>query len=271
MFRWDGGFIMVSWDRFDEGVEWYTTHMGWECLDQVQTPLGKKAFLKMPRLGVVTVKSFDSDIDHFINETGEEGNVRLCFEIGSIENTLNYFEQHNITYSKQVTLVNGLKTFDFYGFENARFTVFENPTEKDNYPDARLLGFGEVNARIGVTDISNAVDWYTTHLGFLKVIEDREKGYAHLQTEDAYDFNVHQQSLMDNIFLEKIDEPVRGNPAVRTYFDIRPDKFYETYNRLKDQHMELSEIAGNPLEGWGGFHFFDPDGNRINVWSYRMM
>ncbi|MFD2442512.1 VOC family protein [Bacillus sp. CGMCC 1.16607] len=271
MFRWDGGFIMVSWDGFDEGIHWYTTHLGWECLDKIITPVGKKAFLKMPKAGVVTLKSFEGDYEHFQNGGDEEGNVRLCFEIGDLDQTIAYFTENNIAYTDPITLPNGMRSYDFYGFENARITVYENQSFKDSYPDARVLGFGEVNTRIGVTDINKAVDWYTTNLGFIEVSVDPEKGYAHLQTEDAYDKHVLKEVLMDNIYLEKIDRPVKGNPSVRTYLDIRPEEFFEAYNKLIKNGISPSQIAGDPLKGWGGFHIYDPDGNRINIWSYQMM
>jgi hypothetical protein len=32
MFRFDGGFLMVPMEKFDEGVDWFVTHLGWECL-----------------------------------------------------------------------------------------------------------------------------------------------------------------------------------------------------------------------------------------------
>ncbi|MEI5908976.1 VOC family protein [Bacillus spongiae] len=261
---------MVSWEKFDEGIEWYTTHFGWECLDQVQTPVGKKAFLKMPKEGVITLKALDSDCEHLQNdEEAEEGNFKLCFEVGDLKRTVDYFNRHNIEYTEVVPLINGMKSLDVFGFENARLTLYENIKEKDSFPDARVLGFGEVHSSIGVTDIGRSVDWYTTHLGFLEVSVGQE--HAHLQTEDAYEKHVLHNSFMNNIFLEKIDRQVKGNPSVRTYFDIRPEDFDETYQRLLDKKIVPSKIAGNPKEGWGGFHFFDPDGNRINVWSYPIL
>lgn len=95
-YRWDGGFIKVSWDKFEEGVEWYTKHMGWTCLYQVITPVGKEAFLKMPRLGVITLKSFESDMEHFKADNSFEGNMRMGYEITNLGETLNYFDREGI-------------------------------------------------------------------------------------------------------------------------------------------------------------------------------
>lgn len=268
-FRWDGGFIMVSWDGFDEGVEWYVTHLGWKCLDKVISSVGKKAFLKMPKSGVVTLKSFDSTYEHLQKGQGDEGHVRLCFETGNIEKMIRHFNQHNISYSEPRTLQNGMMSLDFYAYENARLTVYENYCEDEQETDALINGFGEVNTLIGVTNVKKAVEWYTNILGFTKVSENED--YAHLQTEDAYFKHILKKTLMDNIFIEKVDSPVKGNPSVRTYFDIRPDKFLTSYNMLIKNGVSPSQIAGDPQDGWGGFHFYDPDGNQINIWSYQLV
>lgn len=272
MYRWDGGFIMASWDDFDEGVEWYVKHFGWECTQKFVSPVGKKAFMRLPGAGMVTLKSFEADYEHFQRTGGDEGNVRLCFEISNADNVLAYFKENDIRTTEVVALHNGLKIFDVYAFEDARITLYENPEAKQ-LEGVRVNGYGKVNTRIGVTDIHKAAEWYQKHLGFILVEANADQGYAHLQTEDAYDRNALNQSWMDNIYLEKIEqeEYVEGDPSVRTYFDIRPDEFFDAYNLLIKSGIKPSQIAGNPMKGWGGFHIYDPDGNRINVWSYQMM
>ncbi|WP_281256403.1 hypothetical protein [Shouchella clausii] len=35
MYRWDGGFIMVDVEHFDQAVQWYEELLGWECLGKV--------------------------------------------------------------------------------------------------------------------------------------------------------------------------------------------------------------------------------------------
>jgi catechol 2,3-dioxygenase-like lactoylglutathione lyase family enzyme len=272
-YRWDGGFIMASWDQFEEGVEWYTKHFGWQCLDQIISSVGKKAFLKMPHSGVVTLKSFESKLEHFQPGSGQEGNARLCFEIGNIEDCLQYFEQHQIRVADMVTLPTGEQSFDLYGFEGARITVVHNPEHDGKYPDSRIIGFGKVNMRLGVTDIKRAIEWYQQYFGFTLVKDASSEGYAHMQVEDAYYHHTLHQTLLDNIWLEEVaaeQAGFEGDPFVRTYFDIRPEHFETLYGRLVEQGLKPSEVAGDPLTGWGGFHLFDPDGNRINVWSYQL-
>lgn len=267
-FRWDGGFIMVSWDNFEEGVSWYTSHMGWKCLDQVITPVGKKAFLKMPRSGVVTLKSFESNLEHFQASSGYEGHVRLCFETVDLEETLAYFQKAGIRVSDLITLPSGEVSFDIFAFENARLTAVHNPKQDGKFPGVRIPAFSEVNMRIGVTDIQKAADWYQDNLG-LKLVQ-LNRDYAHMQVEDAYDWMQLNQIFYDNILLEEVQTEgyEKGSPSIRNYFDLRPEVFFETYEKLKQKGLDPSEIAGDPRKGWAGFHFYDLDGNQINIWSY---
>ncbi|WP_053368069.1 VOC family protein [Bacillus sp. FJAT-27245] len=269
VFRWDGGFIMVPWDRFEDGVTWYTKHMGWTCLDQVVTPVGKKAFLKMPRLGVVTLKSFEAEFEHFKSDSSFEGHTRVGFEVVSLKETLAYFKREGIKVSGMTELPTGQLSFDIFGFDNARMTAVHNPSLEGQFPDARITGFSDVNVRIGVRDVMKAAAWYEENLG-LKFVKQYGSDYAHLQVEDAYDWIQLSEVFYDNVWLEQMEDALfeKANPSVRNYFDIRPEVFFETYNQLKAKGLEPSEIAGNPNTGWAGFHFFDLDGNRINVWSY---
>jgi len=270
-FRWDGGFIMVAWDKFDEGVEWYTTHLGWTCLDKIITPVGKKAFLKMPRLGVVTLKSFESDLDHFQLREKFEGDTRLCFETVDLEDTLAYFTTKEIHYNELAPLPSGHRRFDIHAFDGARLTVVHNPKQDGQFDNVRVTGFSDIVCMsIGVSHIGQSIDWYMKHLGF--VLENHKNRYALLKVEDAYDWNELKQVVYDAILFEQIDRAYveKGYPSVRNYFDVRPEVFYETYEKLSGEGIQLSEIAGNANTGWAGFHFHDPDGNQINVWSYPL-
>ncbi len=186
----------------------------------------------------------------------------------NLEDTLSYFEREGIKVSNRVTLPTGQISFDIHAFDNARLTEVHNKALEGQFPEARVTGFGDVNVRIGVSDIHNAVAWYEKNLG-VKVVEQNDN-YAHLQVEDAYDWMQLSQVYYDNIWLEQIEGITfeNANPSVRNYFDVRPDVFHETYNQLKENGLNPSEVAGNPHNGWAGFQFFDLDGNRINVWSY---
>ncbi|MBC5635251.1 MULTISPECIES: VOC family protein [Ornithinibacillus] len=271
MYRWDGGFIMVDPEHFDKAVEWYEELLGWKCLDKITSWVGRKAFMKMPRSGVVTIKSFEGEYEHF-QSPKTEGNVRLGFATYNLDGTLRYLADKDVKFTEIKTLPNGQRYCDIFAFDNTKLAIAEEPRGEDEaeYPPSGIVGFGTVNTIIHVSDPKQSADWYEKHLGFDIVEVDNENGYAHLRTEDAYDRNALDQCFWDNIWLlqtNKVVEKPNDNKA-RTYYDIRPEVFFQEYNKLIKNGVKPSEIAGDPINGWGGFHIYDPDNNRINVWSY---
>lgn len=271
MFRWDGGFIMVSPDKFEEGVQWYQEVLGWKCLDKVMSWVGRKAFMKMPRSGVVTIKSFEGEYDHF-QSIETEGNVKLGFATYDLDKSLSYLAEKHIPFTEMKELPNGQRYCDVIAFDQTKITLAEEERGEDTaeYPASGIVGFGTVNTIIHVRDPKVSAEWYAKHLGFEIVEVDPERGFAHMRTEDAYDRNVLNEAFWDQIWLlqtDEISEKPNDNTA-RTYYDIRPDVFFKEYNQLIQNGIKPSEIAGDPIKGWGGFHFYDPDNNRINVWSY---
>jgi catechol 2,3-dioxygenase-like lactoylglutathione lyase family enzyme len=274
MFRFDGGFLMVPMEKFDEGVDWFVTHLGWECLDKIQTWVGRKAFLKLPREGVVTLKSFEGDYEHFHPYDGEEGNVRLCFASVDFDGTIQFAEENGLKVSEVKSLPDQSKTCDLYTFNDIRLTIIEDlhaNCDQHDFPEAGIVGFCRATVRIGVSDVEEAADWYEKNLGFIKKEVHKDKGYAWMQTEDAHDRNVRDESFLVDILLEQTENLAQkpNDTTARTYFDIRPNVFLDEYNQLIKSGIKPSEIAGNPLKGWGGFHIYDPDNNRINIWSYK--
>ncbi|WP_026672962.1 VOC family protein [Alkalihalobacterium bogoriense] len=271
MYRWDGGFIMVEPERFHEAVQWYEEILGWTCIDKVMSWVGRKAFMKMPRSGVVTIKSFEGEYDHLQSQSNV-GNVSLGFATYDLEATLHFLADKNITFTEINELPNGQKFCDIYAFENTKLTIVEESRGEDTveYPPSGIVGFGTVNSIIYVRDPKFSAEWYEKHLGFEVRTIDEENGYAHLQTEDAYDRNALHECFWDNIWLLQTKDVVEkpNDNKARIYYDIRPEVFFKEYNKLIKNGIKPSEIAGDPINGWGGFHIYDPDHNRINVWSY---
>lgn len=272
MYRWDGGFIMVNPDDFEKGVQWYQDVLGWKCVDQVITWVGRKAFMKLPRSGMVTIKSFEGKYEHF-EPLEVEGNVKLVFVTYDIHKTQKYLEGIDVPYTEIGQLPNGQKYCEIIAFDKTKLTIVEELNEGDDnvYPDSGIIGFGKVNTIIHVKDPAQSAKWYETHLGFEVVEVSEDNSYAHLQTEDAYDRNVLGERFLDNIWLLRSAHSISipNDNKARTYYDIRPETFMEEYKELINSGIKPSEIAGDPLNGWGGFHFYDPDHNRVDVWSYK--
>jgi catechol 2,3-dioxygenase-like lactoylglutathione lyase family enzyme len=273
MFRFDGGFIMVEPERFEKGVDWYQKILGWKCMDQITSYVGRKAFMKLPRSGMVTIKSFEGEYDHF-TAMETQGNVKLVFVTYDLNQTLKYLDEKNVTHTVINQLPNGQRYCDIFAFDHTPITIAEEPRGEDNneYHPSGVVGFGTVNAILFVRNPALSASWYEQNLGFEIVEVNKAKGYAHLQTEDAYDRNVLNERFLDNIWLVQSSEIVEtpNDNKARIYYDIRPDVFFEEYNNLIRSGIIPSEIAGDPINGWGGFHFYDPDNNRVNVWSYKV-
>ncbi|WP_456276392.1 VOC family protein [Bacillus sp. AK128] len=273
MYRWDGGFIMVAPEKFDEGISWYEEVFGWVCMDKITSWVGRKGFMKLPRSGVVTVKSFEGEFDHF-QSYDIEGNVRLVFVTYDLDQTRSYLDDKQVNFTELRILPNGQRYCDIFAFDNTRLTIVEEQNQGDHqeYPASGIIGFGSVNTIIYVKNPKRSVEWYEKNLGFELVELNEQEGYAHMRTEDAYDRNVLDQQFWDNIWILQDTENLVEKPNdtnARAYFDIRPAVFFEEYNKLIHNGLKPSDIAGNPINGWGGFHIYDPDNNRINIWSYK--
>lgn len=273
---WDGGFIMVTRDKFDEGIEWYTRHMGWTSTDTFLSNVGKMAFLHHPirdHFSQVVLKTFESDYEHFQFDHQNEGHTRLCFSMADPEKTFRYFQDHEIEVSDRRTLPDGREAFDMIGFEGAILTAVHDPALDGQYPDARLIGFGPITQIIGVSDIKRSVKWYEKYLGYKLVDENTDHGYAWMEALDGFLKNTQGKITKIPVLLEHVQEQYqfrKANPAARGYhFLPLGETFISTRRQLEAEGIETSEIAGDPFS-WGAFHFYDPDGNRINVWSYNV-
>jgi len=260
-FEFDGGFIMVPWNRFDEGVAWYSEHMGWSLIDTANGPVGRKAFFNLPGGGQANLKSFESDLDHFVQDGYAEGNCRFCFRTGNLEQTLAYFREQGVECSEQVALPDGTFAADIQAFADVRLTLSEDRKLDGQYPGVRAIRFGAKPLWLGVRDLEAACSWYETVLG-LKRTKNNYSGRGFALMADP-------QNDWDYVWLEQLpsDTPiVKANPGARLYFVIRDSgEFRETHRLLNESGIETSSIVG---ERWMGFHFYDPDGNRLNVWNY---
>lgn len=262
--KWDGGFIMVNGDHFDDAVKWYTEKFGWTCLNQFEKDLGKMAFMKLPyRDGfcMITLKSFEFDHEHFKASHHDPGHVRFCFEITNLELSLQYFKENGIVTTEPALLPDGRWTFDIYAYEDARLTVIVNQQLEGQYQPGHLVVFGSPATRIGVTDLSQAIQWYTDNLAFQLEIRDGNEQFAWMKVQNA-----HAPGHYDSILLESgIVSVEPKNPTVRVYYFLQKPEFEQMHQWLtaKD-NVYVSPIAGN-----FGYHFYDPDGNQINIWTYE--
>ena len=74
-------------------------------------------------------------------------------------------------------------------------------------------------------------------------------------------------------WLEQLPERVYTGPIdgpARPYCVVHDKWAFESYHRyLAENGVPVSEISGNPpIHGFSWFHFYDPDGNRFNIYRY---
>lgn len=261
-FQFDGGFIMVPWDQFEEAVEWYRVHMGWVLRDTALTPVGKKAFFRMPGRGQANLKSFEMDLDHFSQDGYTEGNCRFCFRTANLDQALAYFRSQNVECSAPVEMPDGTLAADIKAFGGVRMTLSEDRKLEGKYPESRVIQYGTKPLWLGVSDLNASIEWYERILGLKRAKKDyRDRGFA-LMRDD--------RDKWDNVWLEQVpasSATVKSNPGARLYFLIKGrENFLQAHHWLQEQGIDTSNIVGP--DRWRGFHFFDPDGNRINAWTY---
>ncbi|WP_078553903.1 VOC family protein [Bacillus alkalicellulosilyticus] len=255
----DGGFIMIPSEQFQEGVEWYRKHMGWELIDTVLTPIGAKAFFKLPGGGQANLKSFELDHEHFTPEEYNEGHSRFCFSTDSLEKAKDYFSEHEIPFSETFTLPDGQMAIDIKAYANVRLTLCQELESNDTYPESRVATYSKTPIWYGVRNLQEATAWYTEHLGLTVAQTDyTNKGFVLLGDKDGHHIWLQQLSANDPM--------PKANPGARAYFFIENrNEFIESQKSLRTQGIYASEPVG---ERWMGYHFYDPDGNRINVWNF---
>lgn len=252
---------MVPWDQFEEAVEWYRDKMGWRLKGTGAGPVGRKAFFKMPGSGQANLKSFESHIDHFTLDGYAEGNCRFCFRTANLEQTLDYFKLNGVECSDPMEMPDGTWSADIMAFGGSRLTLSEDRKLEGKFPDSRVIQYAAKPLWLGVRHLEEATQWYERIFGLVRSKKDyTDRGFVLLRDE-------HKK--WDYVWLQQVSPSspkVRANPGARLYFHIKQqDDFFQAHQWLKQQNIETADIVG---ERWKGFHFYDPDGNRLNVWTY---
>jgi len=260
-FKFDGGFIMVPWEQFGEAVEWYRDKMGWQLVGKANSPVGRKAFFKMPGFGQANLKSFESEIEHFKSEGYAEGNCRFCFCTANLEQTLQYFREQDVECSEPVEMPDGTWSADIMAFGGVRLTLHEEKGMEGKFPDSRVIQYAEKPLWVGVSNLEASIQWYGRIMGWACSEKNyKDRGFALMR-------DVRQE--WDFAWLQEVPTKSgrsKSNPGARLYFHIESQEDFLMANEwLKTQDIEVSDIVG---ERWQGFHFYDPDGNRLNVWTY---
>ncbi len=261
----DGSVIDTLWDNHEEAVRWYQQFLSWH-VEQKENwkPDPRSVQGKMTRLnwGTWLISSLSSvRLPHHFAERGTvESNIRLCWRTRNLQQTHRNFQSLGVRVSDIYQGPGHTNYFDFWAtYEGTRLTAQEDKSLQQD-------GFVPSWVRIGVSDLDKAVEWYGRYLGM--ELED-SFNHAHFAVM-SLKLN-HQRNDKSLWVLEKVPEDV---PAGKVDGPVRPicwvanrEQFFNYHSLLVDSGIEVSEVGGFITRGLVSFHFYDPDGNRLNISS----
>jgi len=262
----DGTMVDVLWDNHEEAIQWYRKFMSWEVGQQENwKPDPRCHDGKMTRMnwGTWLVSSLSSvRLPHHFAERGTvESNVRLCWRTHNAEQLHRHYASNGVRVSELYEGPGRTIYFDFWATcEGIRFTAQEDRQVREE--DGLVPSW----VRVRVSDLNRSVAWYQQYLG--------------MELEEGWDLNgcAVMSLRLNHHHGEKslwVLEPLPEN-AYRGKVDgqVRPinwvagrDQFFRYHAFLRESGIETSDVGGFLTRGLVSFHFYDPDGNRLNVSS----
>lgn len=254
IISYDGGHIGVTGDRA-VAAEWYARHLGltvaWDSASEGQ------ALLKFPVRYALPLVSLNGPLASLWTATNwvRESNVRMCLAAPDLDRTLALLEREGVRMSPVQTGPGGQRWFDFYDLEGTRLTAVGRPELLAVAPEARFMGYAPL--RIGVRNWRTARDWYQRYMG-MTVQEERPEERAVLLSLRTF----------EPTWLEELPEDSFRGPADPL---VHPNFLAVEIEAAHRQAVEQG-LNPSPLLGSEGdhrfFHLYDPDGNRLNIYTY---
>lgn len=260
---YDGQFIDVLWDNHSHAVKWFEKYFHWNvtmnenwkvdprCTEGIMTQMNYGTWL-------ITYLIATRLPHHYADRGTVESNVRLCFRVHDLNEMHRILSDDGIRVSPTYA---GPRTsyFDVWATaEGIRLTLQEDPSVPQ----------GKVHpswVRMGVSHLDQSIQWYQQHMGMKLVEQDEEGGFAIMSLKLNH-------SDGDSLWvLEKMGEDAykgRVDSQVQPYCWIKDrDDFFNYHQYLNDSGIDTSEVGGFVTKGMVSFHFYDPDGNRLNISS----
>lgn len=260
---YDGGEIDVLWDYHEEAILWYEKQMGWMVKRKewwMPDPRIQRG--RMTHMGygtwlnsVVTEKRLPF---HFAVRGSVEPNLRWCWRTKHLHKVRDRLSESGIRVTDIYRTPDGQELFDFWATaEGTRLTA-----EGDD--SISTSGFRPSAIRIGVKSIKQAAEWYCEYVGMVIAEDHAEDGYCIMALQEVMKPKEKMywilEQLPDGAYTDQIDGPIRPLMLVR-----KREEFFN-YNRfLVDNGIHRGEFGGYAESGRVLFHFYDPDGNRLNV------
>lgn len=266
--NFDGGQIDVLWDHHADAIKWYTTHFKWKndpTYDWRQDDQADEEKITMLSFGtwLKSVRTSRKLHHLFADRGGPDPHVRWCWNTKDIAEAHRQLAENGVRISDIYLGPGNRYYFDLWAWEGTRLTVCDWPELEDD--SGALLTPGWV--RIGVTNLDASVQWYARHVG-MEFVERNEKNDAVLMRLGLEHHSGRSLWWLERLPQGASTEPVNG-PA-RPYCVVHDPWKFESYHRyLRENGVPVSDISGNPpIHGFSWFHFYDPDGNRFNIYRY---
>lgn len=259
----DGQFIDILWDNYDNCVNWFEKYFKWEVIRQENWIVDPRCYEgKMTEMNYGTwLISYLTNfrLPHHYAERGTvESNIRLCFRIGDFEKIHKLFLDEGLRLS---SIYAGPKAryFDVWATaEGIRLTLQEDLT----VPQFELQPSW---IRIGVSNIDDSITWYEQHMG-MKLLERDPRGNYVIMALKLNHSDEDSIWVIERKPEESYTGRVDGQVQPVCWIKDRED-FFKYHQYLIENGIETSEIGGFLTRGMVSFHFYDIDGNRMNVSS----
>ncbi|MFF2480966.1 VOC family protein [Paenibacillus sp. NPDC058071] len=261
MFEYDETHISVPEGSLETAIQWYELHLGLEpkpgfgpCLLH---PSMKGTLMQFPNeRGSLQLITVEEDQEHFrvIREQADH----FCFPIKAKDISAAYtYAGENGIRTSRLFEERGETWFHLYDPYGNRLTVTQG---KDS--DAAPTGSGIYGCDTPIVVVSNlerSVEWYTKVLGLKK--SGRLSGARHALMRGNYRHSGGNVNILQLIHGSDCSNSAASRPGVRQYFFVERQNLKKAYQKAQKWSTLIS-----PLED-RSFHFYDPDGNRINIFS----
>lgn len=268
---YDGGNLYVPMDAHDEVVDWLTRHMGWNVRHQFDNRP------KDPGNAIVrerkTLHGFGTCVQSIELRDGADPlptavsahtRIKWCWRTRNLQETRDYLLHQGVEVGEPYRGPGGHLYFDFRATsERILLTAQGDDRVEEDAPR-----FVPSWNRIGVLDLAASKRWYEAFVG-MRLMEDRsEDGYVVMGLDLEHHPNERSMWVLEQS-AEAVPEG-NANGAARPNCVLHDKReFADYYANLKNAGIVVSEILGYPpVDGYSWFHFYDPDGNRFDVYRY---
>lgn len=257
----DGQYVDTLWENHDQVINWLEKYFSWQVIRKENwkvDPACRDGKMTQMNFGTWLISYLsDARLPHHYADRNVESNIRLCFRVHQLQDIHRRLSDDG---GRVSSLYQGPKTnyFDVWiTAEEIRLTLQEDHSVQPGKVAPSWI-------RVGVSRLDDAISWYEQHMGMKLNERDAEGRYAIMSLR----LN-HSEGDSLWVLEQTIAEPmgnVDGQVQPICWVQDR-EQFFKYHQYLQNNGIETSEIGGFLTKGLVGFHFYDQDGNRMNISS----